>query len=1811
MREREKILLVILITISILLAVFVSTNIILKNKVHAVSLTYISGLLSDPTLYCIDHGPEFKTGYYIEDENITQISEDKAFYIANQAVSTRSREDNIISRIIWGLIGENEQKLIDLYNTYSQYSSPDGSDAGWEISLASDTFVDYVSFVDENGNTQTGYGPFTIKYPEKDGKPFALMPNEEASDTSPLFKGVDDTVKVQVNNQAPVSIKDIARDSEGNYYFTKENGIKPGAHNVISVSYEGYKLENITGITERILYPLLNINVAVACPKCNATSQESFEDAFSPDKGIYVIQGVEYTEEELLIRQINSLNHNVVNPGNQPVPPGTQPSPADTNAYAAWLIAWANYENEFNNWNQAYENYEWHMANMSANSSNYYLYSYTINITEPAIGSYGSDRQRLIKYSSVPSFVYFTKNDDLDFWAGKPDIEIDFEKVEPDGSFEPLQGAEFTVEVDGGKIDLNGEKVTQYQFTTIEDKTNFLIKPNEGTKNIRVVFTETKSPKGYKILDKQNIVFNYAWNESQKQWDVTKTYEGEETIKHTTDEIVRERTLCKDIFLVQVANKRVISIDLLKTDNENKPLAGRKFIVTLYNDDELYNTTTTTDGKGNKIITTDSEGKVHLEILQHGRENVNVRLQEVSDQYYLDSDVFTLVFTHQKYTWTKQIQKTGTTNNNASINTNQDNTGFDLKIENIAKFVQLELIKVYKDNPNEVIQYPITFTMELTNATTLSGASTYTRQTDEMSGKINLETIKINKPSQDVVINITEQVPNIDGLNIKDPGLITLRLKHNQAGISVTESKGLNLVSASYNVERNVIEVIVKNDVTIELSGKVWLDGQTGIKPVTPPNGIMDEYTGVEGVTVQLVKTDNNNAVLETKKVNTDYSGSYSFTELKQRIEPAKRFKYYIDFTYDGIKYEATDFAKGNALNSSCAMEIGRESFNAAHATIQKGSIYGYVLDMNNHLLARDEFGRPYVINAKAYNLLHKDNSDVGYFALNNKSINMGLTEKSVDLAALTDIYSAKVTINGKEKIYNYQDLSNYIDSNGNITIENQENDVAYSLDLYLSDYNYRIDDYSIYSINNATHSDIAQNNNLQDGKSKDKDMIEVETTYQILLNNQSATNAKINQIAYYYDPKYVDIKLEEGTPAVLEKVGDVMLPTGELYKKALITFNQSGLTNFNVNSNNPNNQAIVKVVLQLGKDANGALYTGQLKNYVEITSYSTDTSCIDIDSVPDNFLDGYFEDDTDYDTGINVRIDANKIRTISGYVFEDVKDANGRIDGKFDSDRDQKVNDVIVQLIEVKEINNTKLEYIWQETVSGSNFVKYLDVNGKDQGTYSVTNGTGEYHFEGFIPGDYIIRFIYGDNTYYDVSTTESKNNIIKYNGQYYQSTIDSKYNIQDWDMTLYAENESMARDNEARRLTEMGYITTNDIPKIGAENLADTWMCAETSRIKVVVDKEQTEPVFSANLNFGITERTQPEMQLEKHVTLLQVEDNNTTNTISIIKAYVENIRNYSLSTNINLANIINEGQRELNNSYAGVSVRNGLIGKWYVELPKDELHAKDIVIRYGYIVSGDQDYVGKDLYNEIITNHKSYSDVASVVKTAQYTTNSNYEIGQYLGQGYYTGVIDTVNERGMTTNVKIEDYTSTKNEQPVLQPSSVFSLKKQEDKKIIKLDNTEGTERVNVYQSDVMGLTRTGEDRISVIVSTRTDDTLTNNFRYESYVARLIAVNNNGEETHVSITGRPIKLNDIEYVKSYAEKTPTGYITYNDLAPEKYQAVAETVQLTVTTGGVDPQNSTKENRLLNIAIITASSMAVIAVSIVFIKKVVIKNK
>ena len=237
-------------------------------------------------------------------------------------------------------------------------------------------------------------------------------------------------------------------------------------------------------------------------------------------------------------------------------------------------------------------------------------------------------------------------------------------------------------------------------------------------------------------------------------------------------------------------------------------------------------------------------------------------------------------------------------------------------------------------------------------------------------------------------------------------------------------------------------------------------------------------------------------------------------------------------------------------------------------------------------------------------------------------------------------------------------------------------------------------------------------------------------------------------------------------------------------------------------------------------------------ENIVEINGYSTryapgttvpnigDVSLeaagiIDRDSNPGNLKptdvpkDGNityenFEDDTDKAPNMRIILyrEDDKTRVISGTVWEDERNQTLELTSIGDgqkTDDETLINGVTVQLVEI--MKNGK-EYVWREFGSkGHTLEEYQQLTeeqkkkglGAGAGTGSGTKETetpiinyknlipdykftaehdGQYAFKSFMPGKYVVRFIYGDTVKTVLPSSLGGLNAKSYNGQDYKST-------------------------------------------------------------------------------------------------------------------------------------------------------------------------------------------------------------------------------------------------------------------------------------------------------------------------------------------------------------------------------------------------------------------------------------------------------
>ena len=695
------------------------------------------------------------------------------------------------------------------------------------------------------------------------------------------------------------------------------------------------------------------------------------------------------------------------------------------------------------------------------------------------------------------------------------------------------------------------------------------------------------------------------------------------------------------------------------------------------------------------------------------------------------------------------------------------------------------------------------------------------------------------------------------------------------------------------------IKIPGEKNLTIKLAGNVWEDDKQTKE--TKLNGKKDETEKMlPGVEVVLYEASKNKEVARTV---TDKNGHYEFDKVDSK------YKYYIEFIYNGQMYQPTYYEDNLSGGYSNATEIKtqREQYNLDYEqigsypenykvrrklyyevgtynkayTILKYSnasgntytsdineksesgikeIYEYVIDQASETKsyekayknALEKFGnteetkrklqfiednrissftgndtqrKVYPIYDK-YTIGYKSRTIMGveYKALypEHLQIDFGLTRREVaDVALMKEIEKATIEIKGRQETYYYNQRAKeeQVTQEGDNTIWDigvRLSDAAYyntqySREIYKSDYLYKVEDYS--EQNSLNTNQIAQ----KYGETEQREL-EVYVTYKIRVRNQSQSiRTKIEEIVDYYDKEYEYVNdrsyIEIGSGANKVKYENVKASEQSKYSANTRTslesegYNNLYITGLDEIYLSSGQTANIYLTFKVRKDPSRFIYLDEQdvgkQNIAEINGYSTKykegteipnvgltdnnkvAGLFDRDSVPGNIESpvdvNKFEDDTD--KAINLRVILEKDnRTIEGTAWEDnrteYEKAQATATGNGKKEKGEEgIDGVRVQLVELMDNGS---QYVWKEFLTGQG--TYEPIINSNNIVQTVTDNTkGKYVFTSFVPGNYIVRFIYGDNdetvltnTQTDVTNTlgAKGKNSRSYNGQDYKST-------------------------------------------------------------------------------------------------------------------------------------------------------------------------------------------------------------------------------------------------------------------------------------------------------------------------------------------------------------------------------------------------------------------------------------------------------
>lgn len=423
--------------------------------------------------------------------------------------------------------------------------------------------------------------------------------------------------------------------------------------------------------------------------------------------------------------------------------------------------------------------------------------------------------------------------------------------------------------------------------------------------------------------------------------------------------------------------------------------------------------------------------------------------------------------------------------------------------------------------------------------------------------------------------------------------------------------------------------------------------------------------------------------------------------------------------------------------------------------------------------------------------------------------INQGyVLRELVDLALRKDVYETTLEINGKTQTYKYNKREGLeTDENGNSYWEIQTRvsdgyyDYNYSRELFREDYDYKIDNYVMDGANTSL-------DNL--GLTPDSEL-KIFVTYKFTIRNRSeAIAAKVTEVVDYYDEDYTFVPersflgKNDGT-----KIGEIKGSDNSKYGKGTET-QIAGYKNLYITGENggelplsdpddPSKDVYFYLTFIVNKDAdrNNILdedvITGNpngvgKENIAEINGYKSyygqkahspnenneqtqpEYKTGDIAGIPDrNSTPGNldskdvpkdgkinyenFENDTDKAPNIRIILNRENLRTVEGNIWEDIRNVEEQLAKVGNGLRENEigVNGVRVQLVELRDgKDGNKYEYIWKEVYSGNTDSITPIINNSGiipDYTIDTNNANGKYKFASFVPGNYIVRFIYGSS--------------------------------------------------------------------------------------------------------------------------------------------------------------------------------------------------------------------------------------------------------------------------------------------------------------------------------------------------------------------------------------------------------------------------------------------------------------------------------
>lgn len=453
--------------------------------------------------------------------------------------------------------------------------------------------------------------------------------------------------------------------------------------------------------------------------------------------------------------------------------------------------------------------------------------------------------------------------------------------------------------------------------------------------------------------------------------------------------------------------------------------------------------------------------------------------------------------------------------------------------------------------------------------------------------------------------------------------------------------------------------------------------------------------------------------------------------------------------------------------------------------------------------------------------------------------IDFGLTlREKFDLALRKDVEKATIEINGKTQTYNYDTRKVTDEADGgawdiSVRLSDAYYNTTYSREVFGSDYQYKASNYDNAAAYGKTKEDelnvyvtykLTIRNQSQTLLGEVMEIVDYYDEDYEYVNERSYIQIKYGNNAGQYDIKaFGDSRYGTANQTDINGYDAVYVRGLEGTKLSSGQTAYIYLT-FKVKKDSINGEDWIRLdekvesaqAIGVGKEniaeINGFktyyLNGTEIPNAGTISGNDTPAGLFDRDSVPGNInkedvpKDGTinyknFEDDTDKAPNIRLIIYRENgeivCRTVDGVVWDDQRDEindsqKTAVGDGIKQNNESAINGATIQLVELMD-NGT--EYIWKQFSSGQCYINNNDVytpiinligesgNGLVPSDKDIAEG--KYIFKSYMPGNYVVRFIYGDtvktvlpNSSTEVTTAlgQSGQNAISYTGQDYKST-------------------------------------------------------------------------------------------------------------------------------------------------------------------------------------------------------------------------------------------------------------------------------------------------------------------------------------------------------------------------------------------------------------------------------------------------------